>query len=178
MDNDRQTRIILLTGVGKGKTTAALGMALRAVGHGLRVCVIQFIKQSAETGEARALRLLPDIEHHLCGRGFVRSAETEDVRGRHCAAATDGLARARERLSDVQTEMVILDEICGAIALGLLPVQPVLDCLRAAADGKIIVLTGRDAPQALIDLADTVSHIHSVKHGFNAHLPARAGVEF
>ena len=173
----KQARIVLLTGDGRGKTTSALGMALRAVGHGLRVCVIQFIKQS-ETGEARALRLLPGVEVHVCGCGFVFPTDSGDTRSRHRAAAESGLALAREKLADPQTAMVVLDEICGAVALGLLPSQTVLDCTRAANSGKIIVLTGRDAPQEFIDLADTVSHINELKHGFNANLPAQPGVEF
>jgi len=170
--------MILLTGDGKGKTSSALGMVLRAVGHGLRVCVIQFIKQSADTGEARALRLLPGVDLHICGNGFVFPSDAATVREQHCAAAGGGLARAREKLADPHIGMVVLDELCSAVALGLLPEQAVLDCLRAAPGGKIIVLTGRDAPQALIDLADTVSHIHELKHGFYANLPARPGVEF
>jgi len=171
-------RIILLTGDGKGKTTSALGMALRAVGHGLRVCVIQFIKQDADTGEARALRLLPGVEHHLCGKGFVFSSDAETVREQHCASAGGGLARAREKLADPHIAMVILDEICEAVALGLLDEQDVLDCIHAAADGTIIILTGRHATPALIALADTASQIYALKHGFYANIPAQPGVEF
>ncbi|MCL1920875.1 MAG: cob(I)yrinic acid a,c-diamide adenosyltransferase [Kiritimatiellaeota bacterium] len=170
-------RIILLTGDGKGKTTAAFGMALRAAGHGLRVCVIQFIKQSDDTGEARALRLLPGTELHVCGKGFVRQSDSDTLRGSHCAAAAAGLALAREKLADAATHVVVLDELCSVPALGLLPLQPILDCLAAAAPGKVIILTGRDASQALIDLADTVSHIHAVKHPYPT-LPAQPGVEF
>lgn len=176
-DKSKQVRIILLTGDGKGKTSSALGMALRAVGHGLRVCVIQFIKHD-DTGEARALRLLPGAEIHLCGNGFVFPSDDGGARGKHCAAAMAGLALARDKLADPQTGMVILDEICQATALGLLPEQAVLDSLHAAAAGKIIILTGRGASQAFIDLADTVSHIHATKHGFYANLPAQPGVEF
>ena len=175
---NQHTRIILLTGDGKGKTSSALGMALRAVGHDLRVCVIQFIKQSADTGEARALPLLPGVELHLCGNGFVLPSDADVTRKKHCAAAGEGLALAQEKLADPHIGMIILDEICSAVALGLLPEQAVLDCLRTASDGKIIVLTGRDASHALIGLADTVSHIREVKHGFNARLPAQPGVEF
>lgn len=170
--------MVLLTGDGKGKTTSAFGMALRAVGHGLRVCLIQFIKQSADTGEARALRLLPGVELHICGHGFVRPTDAGNTREQHCAAAEAGLALAREKLADPQTDMVLLDEICQAVALGLLPLQSVLDGLHTAASGKLIVLTGRDAPQALIDLADTVSHISELKHAFNAGRPAQPGIEF
>ena len=177
-DTGQRPRVVLLTGDGKGKTTSALGMVLRAAGHGLRVCVIQFIKQCGDTGEVRALRLLPGVALHICGNGFVRPSDSGGVRCRHRAAAEDGLALARAALADPQTEMVILDEICGAVALGLLPVQDVLDTLHTAADGKIIILTGRDAPKEFVALADTVSDIHALKHGFDAHRPAQPGVEF
>ena len=173
-----KTRIILLTGDGKGKTTSALGMALRAVGHGLRVCVIQFIKASADTGEACALPLLPGVELHICGKGFVFASDADTTHESHCAAAGGGLALARQKLADPQIAMVVLDEICSTTALGLLSEQAILDCLQTVSDGKIIVLTGRDAPHALIDLADTVSHIQEWKHGFTAGLPAQPGVEF
>ena len=169
--------MVLLTGDGKGKTTSALGMALRATGHDLSVCVIQFIKQSADTGEARALRLLPNVEHHICGNGFVLPSDADTVREHHITAAKAGLQIAQKKLADPNTDMVILDEICGAIALGLLTEQAVLDILHTA-DNKIIILTGRNATPALIDLCDTVSNIHDSKHGFYVNLSSQPGVEF
>jgi len=177
-DKKQSTRIILLTGDGKGKTSSALGMVLRAAGHGLRVCVVQFIKQPGDTAEARALRLLPGVALHICGNGFVLPTDSDDAREKHCAAAVAGLALTQAALTDPQIEMVVLDEICGAITLGLLPLQTVLDCLHAATAGKIIILMGRDAPQELIDLADTVSIVHALKHAFDTHRPAQPGVEF
>ena len=177
-DSNQNRRVVLLTGDGKGKTSSALGMVLRAAGHGMRVRVIQFIKQSDDTAEARALRMLPGVELHVCGNGFVFRSDPDDTRERHCAAAADGLALAQAALADPHTEMVVLDEICGATALGLLPLQAVLDSLHNATPGKVIILTGRNAPQELIDVADTVSHIHMQKHGFYTHHPAQPGVEF
>jgi len=177
-DTGQRRRVLLLTGDGKGKTSSALGMVLRAAGHGLRVSVIQFIKQCGDTGEARALRLLPGVELHICGNGFVFPSDAADTREKHRAAAEDGLALARAALADPQVEMVLLDEICVAVALGLFSAQDVLDNLQSATGGKIIILTGRNAPQELIDLADTVSDIHALKHGFYSHHPAQPGVEF
>jgi len=177
-DKNQSIRIVLLTGDGKGKTSSALGMVLRAAGHGLRVCVVQFIKPPGDTAEARALRLLPGVEHHACGNGFVLPSDTDDAHGKHRAAAAAGLALAQAALADPKIAMVLLDEICGAIALGLLPLQDVLDTLHTAVAGKIIILTGRAAPQALVDLADTASHVHALKHAFDAHRPAQPGVEF
>ena len=101
-------RVILLTGDGKGKTTSALGMVLRAVGHGLRVCVVQFIKQCTDTGEAQALRLLPGVEHLVCGKGFVRECTGEAFEA-HAQAARARLAQAAERLCDPACGMVVLD---------------------------------------------------------------------
>ena len=178
MNDPSQKRVILITGNGKGKTSSAFGMVLRAVGHKMRVSVIQFVKQSADTGEARTLRSLPSVTHHICGKGFVQPTTLRPERELHRAAAEAGLAVACEKLADPQTDMVVLDEICAAVALGLLPEQTVLESLTAATDGKIIILTGRDAPQSLIDAADTVSHIQAVKHAYDTGLPAQPGVEF
>ena len=173
---ERKSRMVLITGDGKGKTSSALGMVLRAAGHGLRVCVIQFIKNRKDTGEVRALALLPGVETHLCGEGFVlpKGGPAFDV---HQRAAAAGWALARQRLVGADFDMVVLDEICGALALGLLDITDVLDALKTAAPGKVIVLTGRDACPELIALADTVSRIACVKHGLDAGWPAQNGVE-
>lgn len=178
MEKKQQNRIILLTGNGKGKTSSALGMVLRAAGHGLRVSVLQFVKNRSDTGEARALQRLPGVEHLLCGSGFVTPSDTEEKRTLHGRSAAEGLKLARLRLSDPQIHMVVLDEICSAVNLKLLCEQEILDLLASASDGKIIILTGRNAPQALIDIADTVSSIEEVKHGLRQHIPAQPGVEY
>ena len=173
----RQTRIVLLTGDGKGKTSSALGMILRATGHGLRVCLIHFIKADRRTGEALALARLPGVEVHFCGRGFVREPTPASL-ARHREAAAQGLALARERLQSPDTDLVVLDEICGAIALGLLDVRAAAEAVRAARPGMIVVLTGRNAPPELIALADTVSRIDAVKHGLETGWSAQPGVEW
>ncbi len=170
-------RVILLTGDGKGKTTSALGMVLRAAGHGMRICVAQFIKRDGETGEARALRLLPGVEHRACGRGFVLDRECRAF-GTHAQAAREGLALAAERLRDPACGMVVLDEVCGAVALGLLPAREVCEAVAAASPGKIVVLTGRDACPELLGLADTVSRVACERHAYDRGVPAQAGVEF
>lgn len=170
-------RVIVITGEGKGKTTAALGSVLRAVGHGLGVCVLHFIKNRRDTGEARALAGLPGVEAHQCGRGFVRE-RSGPVFEAHARAAHAGLRLAAAKLRDPAFGMVVLDEICGAVALGLLPVEAVCAAVAGAAPGTIIVLTGRDAAPELVELADTVSGITCVRHGLEAGWPAQAGVEF
>ncbi len=168
-------RIILLTGDGKGKTTCALGMALRAAGNGLRVCLIHFIKQRQDVGEAAAWRRFPEVEVHFCGRGFVHRPDARKM-AEHRAAAARGLALAAERMQAPETGMVVLDEICGAVALGLIERERLLALLRQARPGLIVVLTGRDACPQLVEMADTVSHIRCVKHGLETGWPAQRGV--
>ncbi|MDR2850228.1 MAG: cob(I)yrinic acid a,c-diamide adenosyltransferase [Verrucomicrobiota bacterium] len=169
--------MIVLTGDGKGKTTSALGMVLRAVGHGLRVCVVQFIKGGGDTGEARALRLLPGVAHRVCGNGFVTAREGAAFDA-HARAAREGLAFAAEKLRDPSCGMVVLDEVCGAVALGLLSAGEVCETLRSAAPGKAVILTGRDACPELLELADTVSRIACEKHAYAQGTPAQPGVEW
>ena len=169
-------RVILLTGDGKGKTTSALGMVLRAAGHGLKATLIHFIKNRRDTGEAIALARLPEVEVLYCGRGFVRAPSPAQL-ARHRSAARHGLAIARERLQSPEPAMVVLDEICGAVALGLLDAQDVAEAVRSAPPGKIVILTGRQAAPELLALADTVSEIACVRHGLDAGWPAQPGVE-
>ncbi len=176
MKQTAKNRIVLITGEGKGKTTAALGMVLRAVGHGQRVCVLQFIKRRSDTGEARALAILPEVELHLCGEGFVMT-KVGPVFEAHVRAAQVGLRLAVQKLQDTSFSMVVLDEVCGAVAQGLLTSQAVREAVEAAAPGTTVVLTGRDACPELIRLADTVSRIECVKHGMAAGWPAQKGVE-
>jgi len=177
MGRSGANRVIVITGEGKGKTTAALGLALRASGHGLRVCVLHFIKNRGDTGEARALAALPGAEAHRCGLGFMRE-RSGPVFEAHARAAREGLRLAAAKLRDPAFGLVVLDEVCGAVALGLLPVEAVCAAVAGAAPGTIIVLTGRDAAPELTELADTVSRITCVRHGLDAGWPAQAGVEF
>ena len=169
-------RVILLTGDGKGKTTAALGMVLRAAGNGLRVALIHFIKADVATGETRALARFPEVEVVFCGRGFVRDPSPAQF-AHHREAAQRGLALAHERLQSTVPDMVVLDEICGAVALGLLDASAVAEAVRRAPTGKIVILTGRQAAPELLALADTVSVIACVRHGMDAGWPAQPGVE-
>jgi cob(I)alamin adenosyltransferase len=178
MEKKVKNRIILLTGQGKGKTSSALGMVLRAVGHQMRVCVIQFVKKSRETGEARALALLPGVEHLICGNGFVTHQENPERLDQHCQAATEGLRIAKSRMADPAVHMIVLDEICAALHHHLLEEQEVVDLLTSAGTEKIIILTGRHAPKALVDCADTVSLIDNAKHGYDQGIEAQPGVEF
>lgn len=170
-------RVVVLTGDGKGKSSSALGMVLRAVGHGMRVGVVQFLKQRQDTGELKGLALLPGVEVFVSGAGFVVPVDGE-VEDCHRVAAGKGVERAVELLGDAAVDMVVLDELCGAIALGLVSLERVLGLVRGASAGKVVVITGRGAPAELVELADTVSEVVEVKHGMAVGWPAQRGVEW
>jgi len=174
---DNKGRVLIFTGDGKGKTTAALGMALRAHGHGIPIAVIQFVKNDTDTGEYAALSRLPGVEIHVTGRGFVPPV-TDPRYADHCRAAEEGLRIATEAARSGRFGLVILDEGCYAVARKLIPEEGVLKLLAETAPGVTVVLTGRGATEGLIAAADTVSEVRCIKHGFDSGLPARKGVEF
>jgi cob(I)alamin adenosyltransferase len=164
------------TGEGKGKTTAALGMALRAWGHGMRVCVIQFMKRGDEYGEVEALRRMEGIELYQFG------ADRLIFKGKHCKEDEDlaerGLRMAQDVLCSDDFDMVILDEINVAMDFGLIPTKKVLDVLRSRTIGVEVVLTGRNAPLEVMAEADLVTIMKMEKHPYEAGVMARKGVEF
>ena len=177
----RQGLVMIWTGNGKGKSTAALGLALRASGHKMRVLFLQFIKGQWKTGERQALPLLaPYVEHVVMGRGFTveRLRNPNIPMDEHHAAAAAAFAFAREAVVSGEYQMVILDEIMAAIHGGLVGLDEVVALVRAKPPALHLVLTGRDAPPELVDLADLVSEIQPVKHPFQAGIPAQRGVEF
>jgi len=169
------TRILIFTGDGKGKTTAALGMALRAAGHGMRACVVQFIK-SAGSGEHQAVRGLSGIEILRTGLRFLPPAD-DPAFARHKEAAGDGLKKTGAAIASGHFDVVVLDEICLAVAEGLLDESRVIETLRQARANQVIVLTGRHATQNLIDLADTVTEMRCLKHALSSGRQAQKGVE-
>jgi cob(I)alamin adenosyltransferase len=170
-------RILIFTGDGKGKTTAALGMALRAHGHKIPVAVVQFVKSDVKTGEYAAIRRLSRVEIHVAGLGFV-PPKTDPRFADHCRAAAEGLRIAAEMASSGRYGLVILDEACYAVARHLFPEEAVLALIAQAAPGVVMVLTGRGATPGLIAAADTVSEIRCVKHGFDSGRVAEKGVEY
>ena len=187
---NRKPRILIFTGDGKGKTTAALGMAFRACGHGLRSSVIQFIKSDTSVGEIAAAADSTAIEIHTTGLGFLPPAGDPPVardrnpnfrRNRrfaeHRAAAQAGLRQAAEIVAGGQFALVVLDEICLAVARGLLEEREVAELLSRASPETCLVLTGREATPALIALADTVTEMRCLKHGLQAGRVAQKGVE-
>jgi len=171
--------VIVYTGGGKGKTTAALGMALRAVGHGKRICMIQFIKGSWHYGEMdSAGRLAPEFEMTAAGRGFVGIIDDKSPREDHRKAAQEAARISREKISSNEYDLVILDEINYAVNLGLVDLQDVIGMIRTKPGGLDLVLTGNHARQEVIDLADLVTEMREIKHPYRAGIKARRGVDF
>lgn len=177
MDRERGY-LIVFTGPGKGKTTAALGMALRAAGHGLRVAVLQFIKGSRSYGELQAAqRLAPYLEIVPLGRGFVH-VDPRHPDPIHVRAAQEAWRESRRRMEGGGYFMVVLDEINYAIAYGLLSVEEVIEGLRRRPPGLHVVLTGRDAHPRILEMADLVTEMREVKHPFHQGAPPLRGIEF
>jgi len=154
-------------------------MALRAVGHDMQVLVIQFIKSDWRYGELMAIeRLAPQLELRRHGAGFTWGAKDEDGRERHRRAAAEALALAREAVAAGQHDIIILDEICTAVLAGLLAPQDVLALLALRPPTMHLALTGRGAPDVLIERADMVTEMREVKHHFQQGVKAQKGVEF
>ena len=164
------------TGDGKGKTTAAFGLALRAWGRGMKVCIIQFMKQGEDYGEIIAVRKMPGIDLFQFGRDVLV------VKGRHTQEDVDlahqGLARAREAVTSGEYQLVVLDEINVAAHFGLLEAGEVLEVVRSRRPGVEVVLTGRRAPKEFIDEADVVTEMQMLKHPYDSGVMARPGIEY
>lgn len=177
--------VMIFTGDGKGKTTAAMGMALRAVGNRMRVRIIQFIKGSWKTGERPAFAQLAELGWHIeleiAGRGFtierLRDLRISDEE--HRVAARAGLQRAQASLASGELDVLVLDEIMGCIKAGLVTVDEVLDLIARKPPTMHLVLTGRNAPPEVVDAADLVTEMRMVKHHYRGQgITAQRGVEF
>ena len=168
--------LIVHTGPGKGKSTAAFGLALRMLGHGRRVGVVQFIKGAWTTGERAALARFGDLlTWHTMGEGFTW--ETQD-RARDIAAARRAWTRATELLRDPALSLLVLDELNIALRYDYLPLEEVLAALAARPAMLHVVVTGRNAPPALREAADLVTEMAAAKHHFAAGVKAQEGIEF
>ncbi|MGB7058513.1 MAG: cob(I)yrinic acid a,c-diamide adenosyltransferase [Geitlerinemataceae cyanobacterium] len=177
-ERDREKGLIIVhTGNGKGKTTAALGMVLRSLGHGYRVAIVQFIKGAWEPAEKEAFSKWGDrLEFRAMGEGF--SWETQD-RDRDAAKAREALATGLEYMTNPEFKLILLDEINVALKLGYLQVEEILAGLEEKPEDCHVILTGRGAPQALIDRADLVTEMTLVKHPFREQgVKAQPGIEF
>jgi cob(I)alamin adenosyltransferase len=164
------------TGNGKGKTTAALGQALRACGHGLRVVMIQFMKGSKNYGEVMIASKIPNFE--ILQFGLPTFVEKGNPSEEDLRLARLGMDFARKAIGQGKYDMVILDEINCAIDYGLVESSEVLELVKGKPEGVEIILTGRYAPQELLDAADLVTEMREVKHHYQAGIGAREGIEF
>ncbi len=171
--------IIIFTGEGKGKTSAALGIALRAVGHRMYVSVVQFIKSSSATGEAKAAeRLSPELEFVSLGKGFVSCCGDTTPLAEHRQRAADALELARQRMSSGAWDVLILDEINTAVSLGLVDVSDVLSLIRNKPPKLHLILTGRNAHPDFVAAADMVTEMRLVKHPYDKGVEAQKGIDF
>ncbi|MBI2253084.1 MAG: cob(I)yrinic acid a,c-diamide adenosyltransferase [Proteobacteria bacterium] len=168
--------VIVHTGKGKGKSTAAFGMVLRCIGHGLKVGVVQFIKGKWDTGERSVLEKFPDqIEIKALGEGFTW--ETQD-RARDIAFARAAWEEGKRMMNDPSFQFVLLDEINIALRYDYLPVEEIVDFLKAKRPDLHVCLTGRNAKEELIAIADLVTEMEMIKHPFRDGVKAQAGIEF
>lgn len=175
----RRGLVMVYTGDGKGKTTAAIGMAVRAVGRGLRVLMIQFIKGSWHYGELDGVKALaPGFEITAGGKGFVGIVDDKLPFEAHQKAAAETLAFARETIAGGGYDLVILDEINNAVKGNLIPVEGVLDLLDARPPELHLLLTGRAAHPAVIERADLVTEMREVKHPYQQGILAQVGIDY
>jgi cob(I)alamin adenosyltransferase len=171
--------VIVYTGKGKGKTTAALGIVLRSVGHGHKVIMIQFIKGEWYYGELTSSRRLePEFEIIAAGKGFVGILDDDHDIGEHQEAASKAATLAMEKLSTGLYDVMILDEINYAVKLNLISVQNVLEIVKIKPLKTTLVLTGNYAPEELISVADLVTEMREVKHPFLLGTKAIKGIDY
>ncbi|MBN2441633.1 MAG: cob(I)yrinic acid a,c-diamide adenosyltransferase [Spirochaetales bacterium] len=173
---------IIYTGNGKGKTTAALGLALRAMGHGLKVCMIQFIKARKNCGEHKIKNRLGDLyTYHVMGKGFIfkdinelsKKEQEENIQ-----AARDAWTLTKKIMSENIYTHIILDEITYLFSLNLLKEEEFLTVLQNRPAGVHIIVTGRNAPGSFINKADIVTEMHGMKHSYNEGIKAQKGIEW
>jgi cob(I)alamin adenosyltransferase len=171
--------IIVYTGKGKGKTTAALGIALRAVGHGYKVCMIQFIKGEWYYGElTSSKRLEPEFELIAAGRGFVGIIDDDHPIEDHQKAAKNAIEVAKQKIASGNYDIMILDEINYAAKLNLISQQDILDVIAAKPEKTSLVLTGNYVPEAVMDAADLVTEMKEIKHPYQKGIKAKKGIDF
>jgi cob(I)alamin adenosyltransferase len=176
LEKYRKGLVQVYTGNGKGKTTAAFGQALRAVGQGFRVCVIQFMKGRKYGEFLAAEKHLPNLTIHLAGLdSFVMRENPAPL---DIELARQGLKLARRAIAEGDYDMLILDEINVAADFGLIPLGDVIDLVKNKPASLDLILTGRYAPPEIVAIADTVSEINEVRHHYHAGVKERAGIEF
>lgn len=172
--NQEKGLLLVLTGNGKGKSSSAFGMVARALGYGMKVGVAQFIKSRNDTGEEGFFSRQPNVEWHVLGEGFTWDTQNRE---RDIATAQAGWTITQKMLSNPEISLVILDELTYTLKYGYLDTTQILADIAARPPMQHVVVTGRGAPQALIDAADTVSEIMDIKHAYRAGIKAQAGID-
>lgn len=173
--NTEQGLLLVNTGNGKGKSTAAFGLLARALGHGMKAAVVQFVKGRSDTGEEAFFKRHPDVAWHVMGEGFTW--ETQN-RARDIAAAEQGWAVAKAHLNDPSIGVLVLDELNIVLKYKYLDLDTVLDDLTDRPPMQHVIVTGRGALPELVAIADTVTEMQPVKHAFEAGVQAMPGVEW
>ena len=176
---ERKGLILVITGHGKGKTTAALGMAVRACGHGMRVSIIQFMKGDLYAGEWDGVgKMNCDIELIRTGKGFCGIQGNPYPFAEHRANAQEAIGLAAEKMAEGRRDVLILDEINNALKLRLVDLEQVLQLLRSKPPLMHLVLTGRDAHPQVIEMADTASEVREIKHAFRKDVEPQPGIDY
>lgn len=179
MNKDSKGLLVVYTGDGKGKTTAALGMCIRAVGYNWSICLIQFVKGSWKYGELKGLkRLEPNVELHVIGTGFVGIVDDDKPFEEHQAAARKGIELAVEKITSGTYQLVILDELNVALDLGLISDEDVKRLLAARSEQQHLVITGRSAADWVIEAADLVTEMTEIKHPYQKGILAQKGIDW
>jgi cob(I)alamin adenosyltransferase len=171
--------VIVYTGNGKGKTTASLGVALRAIGHGLRVCMVQFIKGEWHYGEINSIKKLePDFELIVAGKGFIGIIDDDHAFEEHVRAAKTALDIVEQKISLDSFDIIILDEINYALHLGVLQLADVMKIIQNRPKHLSLILTGNHACEEIITLADLVTEMKEIKHPYKKGIKAKRGIDF
>jgi cob(I)alamin adenosyltransferase len=168
-------RVVIHTGNGKGKTTAALGTVFRALGHGQKVCVIQFIKGKGKYGERVMAEAIENLDWFVCGKGLLFRKDNLDS---DREVALEGIKLAANMINSGEYDLVVLDEITYLSAYDFVPVDSLAELIAQRPEHVSLILTGRRADQILIDLADTVSSVTEVKHALREGVRAQKGIEY
>ena len=171
--------VIVYTGGGKGKTTAALGMALRAVGYGHKICMIQFIKGSWHYGEMdSSKKLAPEFELVAIGKGFVGILDDTSPKEDHEKYAEEAIKICKDKILSEKYDLIILDEINYAVNLSLINIKNVVDLIKLKPKKLDLVLTGNHAKEEILKLADLVTEMKEIKHPFQSGIKAKKGIDF
>ena len=171
--------VVVITGNGKGKTTSAMGMVLRASGHGFKSCIIQFMKGDLYTGEWDGVKRLDGlVELHATGMGFCGIQGNTYTHAEHRASAQGAIELATEKMASGEYQIIILDEINNALKLKLVDLEQVLGLIKAKPALVHMVLTGRNAHPEVIELADTVSEVCEVKHAYQKDIEPQPGIDY